>query len=120
MMGMMPVAQESPSMTMHHYQGHHDQSHHDQIRNDQGRHENEQSTHAQLSDAILHSQSMQSGDHDFAHDMTCELLCAVSVSLLLHIDVVPQVSHTGQVWPVAEMPDYLPGLHTLLFKPPRI
>jgi len=100
MTGMMLVAQDTSTMTVHH-----DKSHHENL---------------QPTGTMTHAQMMQSGDHGGAHDMTCELLCALSISQLPHIGFVPQIVHPGQLWPVPESPDYLSRLHALLYKPPRI
>jgi len=100
MMSMLPVVQDESVMTMHH-----DGTHHE---------------HKQSPGVMSHIQMMQSGDHTGSHDMTCELLCAVSTSLLPHIDFVPDVFHLTQLWSVPDSREYLSNLHTLLFKPPRI
>jgi len=100
MMGMMPIVQDESTMTMQHDDAHHE--------------------HMQSAVVMSHAQMMQSGDHNGSHDMTCELLCAFSISLLPHIDFVPEVFHLTQLWSAPDSPDYLSNLHTLLFKPPRI
>jgi hypothetical protein len=99
MMSIMPVAQDGSTMTMH-----------DDVR--QG--------HVQSTDVSSHIQMLQSGDHPSSHDMSCELICAVSISLLPHIDSVRQEFYLTQLWTVPQPSDYLFDLHTQLYKPPRI
>ncbi len=77
-------------------------------------HENKQSA-----SVMSHTQMMQSVDHTGSHEMTCELLFAISISLLPHIEVAPEVFQYTQLWSVPETPGYLSNLHTLLYKPPR-
>lgn len=100
MIGMMPVVQDKSTITLQH-----DESHHE---------------HMQSAGFNLHVQMMQSGDHTGSHDISCELLCAVSNSLFPHIGLMPDVFHLTQVWSAPESPNYLSNLHTLLYKPPRI
>ena len=99
MMGVMPVSQDESVMTMQH-----DDSH-------QG--------HVQSGGVLSHAQMMQSGDHTSSHDMTCELLCAVSISMLPHLSFVPDVFRLTLLWTLPESPDYLSNRHTRLYKPPR-
>ena len=99
-MGMIHVAQDESTIAMDHNDSH--------------------SGYLQSADVMSHEKMMQSDDHADSQGISCESLCAASISLLPHIDFVPEVPHSAQLWASPESLDYLPNLHTLLYKPPRI
>ena len=98
--GIMPTAQDEQTVTMHNSDSH--------------------QNHMQSAGTMSHVQMIQSGDYTGSHDMACEQLCEVSVSMLPDVGLVSEFFRLSQLLTLPESPDFVSDLNTLLFRPPRV